>query len=221
MLARRAAAREERLQRLRGELDDLLAVDATDPPPLHRVVERDGTCTAALRLRAPYARRRRRSPGRPGGSAPRPHSRDRVRPRATRRLPSPSVRKATIPSSVRTNRSSRGFAPVSSRTTRLDRSRRRRDLLPRGGLFQRLEVRLHGSRPRGTAAQDRLLDLLGDRVRAVERQIARKLQVQGDLEAPVHLEDGEVVDLPDLRRPSARPRARAPAVRPRPRCGST
>src|SRR5262249_13160044 len=39
VLARRAAAREERLQRLRCQVDDAVPVDAADPAALHRVSE--------------------------------------------------------------------------------------------------------------------------------------------------------------------------------------
>ncbi len=60
--------------------------------------------------------RRRRPPERRCARAPRSRSPGRGRRRASLRSPSPSVRKTTIPSSVRTNRSSRGSAPVSSRT---------------------------------------------------------------------------------------------------------
>ena len=40
MLARAAAAEEERLQRLRREVEYPVTVDAADPAPLHRVVVR-------------------------------------------------------------------------------------------------------------------------------------------------------------------------------------
>ena len=118
VLARRAAAREERLQGLRGEVDDPIAVDPADPTPLHRVVERmehaqphvdrfsglrvdddvgdcrDGLADALLdRARAPVGVRERLVPGEPESE-----ERDE-------------------PSSVRTKRSSRGGAPVSSRTS--------------------------------------------------------------------------------------------------------
>ncbi len=39
VLARGPAPGEERLQRLRGELDDTIAVDPADPPALHGVAE--------------------------------------------------------------------------------------------------------------------------------------------------------------------------------------
>src|SRR5439155_21506529 len=40
VLARASAAEEERLQRLRGQVEHALAVDPADPPSLHRVVVR-------------------------------------------------------------------------------------------------------------------------------------------------------------------------------------
>ena len=51
----------------------------------------------------------------------------------------------------------------------------------------------------GHGGQDRALDLLGDLVRALEREVARKLQMERDLDAPVDLEHGQVVDLAHLR----------------------
>ena len=113
VLARRAAAGEERLQRLRGELDRRGRRRSGRPSRAPSDARRDGTCRA---LTARCVPRRRRWPGR--------HSRTRssialARPCASASepaLPSPSVRKATMPSSVRTKRSSRGSAPVSCRT---------------------------------------------------------------------------------------------------------
>ena len=51
----------------------------------------------------------------------------------------------------------------------------------------------------GTADEDRALDLLGDVVRALEREVAGELEMERDLEPSVDLEDAEVVDLPHLR----------------------
>ena len=195
VLARRAAAREERLQRLRGEVDHPVAVDSSDPAPLQRVVDRmehaephyGSVCTTtsaiagtALRTRSSIAL------ARPCASASEPA------------LPSPSVRNTTIPSSVRTKRSSRGSAPVSSRTAASIARGVDVDLLAGRRLPKRLEVRLHAP-DLGNVRTDRRLDLLGDVVRLVERKIARKLQVERDLDAPVDLEDLEVVDLAHLR----------------------
>ena len=47
----------------------------------------------------------------------------------------------------------------------------------------------------GHPVDDRALDLLGDRVRLVEREVARQLQVERDVEAVRELDHGEVVDL--------------------------
>jgi hypothetical protein len=40
VLARRPSAREERLQRLRGEMHDAVAVDAPDPAAFQRMTDR-------------------------------------------------------------------------------------------------------------------------------------------------------------------------------------
>ena len=45
----------------------------------------------------------------------------------------------------------------------------------------------------------RCFDLLRDVVRLVEREVARKLQVERDFDAAVHVEDLEVVDLAHVR----------------------
>ena len=116
---------------------------------------------------------------------------------------SPSVRKTTSPSSVWRNRSSRGAAPVCSRTIARRRPPRRARPPPRGApplrlLGQRLEVRLHGVHPRQRLL-DRLLDLARDGVRLVERELARQLQVQRDLGSPVDAQDADVVDLAHAR----------------------
>ena len=41
----------------------------------------------------------------------------------------------------------------------------------------------------GDGRDDRALDLLGDVVRVLEREVAGELQVQRDLDAPVDVED--------------------------------
>ncbi len=59
-------------------------------------------------------------------------------------------------------------------------------------------MRLHG-RDLGHFAEDRLLHLLGDVVRAVERKVAGQLEMEGDLDAFPDLEQDEVVHLSHLR----------------------
>ena len=51
----------------------------------------------------------------------------------------------------------------------------------------------------GNRVEDRLLDVLGDPVRFVEGQVARELQVERDLRAPVDRQDVDVVDLAHAR----------------------
>jgi hypothetical protein len=59
----------------------------------------------------------------------------------------------------------------------LDGSGINSDLLACRRLFQRLEVRLHRL-DLAHLGKNRLLDLLGDRVRAIERELAGELQVK-------------------------------------------
>ena len=72
------------------------------------------------------------------------------------------------------------------------------DLARGRGLGQRLEVRAH-VRDLGHRGEDRALDLLGHVVRLVEREVAGELEVQRDLDAPVDVQHGEVVELPHAR----------------------
>ena len=112
----------------------------------------------------------------------------------------PSVRKATRPPSVRRKRSSRGSAPVASLTIAPDDGLRRRRA-PRCAalrLGQRLEMRLHAG-DLGHGGTDRRLELLGDRVRLVERQLARQLDVQRELGVAVDVDERDVVHLADVR----------------------
>src|SRR5262245_203812 len=74
----------------------------------------------------------------------------------------------------------------------LDRSRIDVDLLGSRRLAKRFEVRLDALDLRDLRA-NRSLDLLGDVVRLVEGKIARQLEVEGDLDVPVDVEDLEVV----------------------------
>ena len=68
---------------------------------------------------------------------------------------------------------------------------------PGGRLADRLEVRLHGSHLRD-GCEDRRLHVLGDLVCALERQIARQLEMERDLEAPIDLDRRQIVDLADM-----------------------
>ena len=104
-----------------------------------------------------------------------------------------------MPSSVRTNRSSRGSAPVSSRTAASIAAVSIVDLLPGRRLLERLEVRLHARRPRARRARIAASTCSAIVVCAVEREVARKLQVERDLDAAVDVEHGQVVDLPHMR----------------------
>ena len=103
-----------------------------------------------------------------------------------------------MPSSVRTKRSSRGVAPVSSRTAASIAAVSMSISSPAAVSGERLEVRLHAPDLRDVQ-RDRGLDLLGDVVRLVERKIARELEVERDLDPPVDVEHREVVDLAHVR----------------------
>ena len=129
---------------------------------------------------------------------------------------SASVRNATSPSSVRRKRSSRGGLPVSSSTTRATTAAPSASDLARLALLrERLEVRLHAG-DLGHGGADRRLEVLGDRVRLLEREVAGKLDVQRELGVPVDLDERQVVHLAHARARRPRPRARARAG-PRPR----
>src|SRR5947208_4591040 len=75
-----------------------------------------------------------------------------------------------------------------------------RCLLPRLGLAtfsllaERLEVRLH-SVDLWHRLDDRALDLARERMRLLERELARQLQVQGNLGRATDVEHADVVDL--------------------------
>ena len=81
------------------------------------------------------------------------------------------------------------------------------DLLSGRRLFQRLDMRLDGPHL-GHLSEDRGLDALRDVVCLVEREGARELQVQRDLDAPVDVEHREVVDLAHVRDRERRREAR-------------
>ena len=81
-----------------------------------------------------------------------------------------------------------GSTPSSSRTMRLDRRGVSCDLGSHRLLVERLEVRLH-RRDLGNRALDRALDLLGDRVCLLQREVARQLEVERELGAAVDREN--------------------------------
>ena len=72
------------------------------------------------------------------------------------------------------------------------------DLVARGFLAERLEMRLHRRHLRNRSL-DRSLDLLGDRVRLLEREVARELEVERELGAAVDRDDRDVVHLAHAR----------------------
>ena len=134
------------------------------------------------RITARCVPRRRRSPGRHCARAPRPRSRDRARRRASRRSPSPSVRKATMPSSVRTKRSSRGSAPVSSRTAASTAAVSMSISSPAAVSFSGSRC-VCTERTSGTSARIAASTCSAIVVRPLERELAGKLQVERDLDA--------------------------------------
>ena len=82
-------------------------------------------------------------------------------------------------------------------------------LVARGFLAERLEMRPHRRHLRNRQL-DRSLDLLGDRVRLLEREVAGELEVEGELGAAVDRDDRDVVHLAharDAERRSVRPLA--------------
>ena len=171
VLARGAAAGEERLQRLRGELDDPVAFDPARPAALRsRSLRREH---AELHSRGSVCTTTSAISGRSRRIASSISARLRVRVGERRAAAEPSVRYATSPSSVCTKRSSSGSAPVASRTIARRRGRgrsRRRRPRPRPAASS-----ASGSRCVCTAVDlghrlaDRALDLLGDLVRLLER----------------------------------------------------
>ena len=74
-------------------------------------------------------------------------------------------------------------------------------------LGERLEVRLHGG-DLGHRLEDRALDLLGDLVRLLEREVARQLEVERELGAGADGEHAHVVHLAHARN-AERSRVRA------------
>ena len=129
---------------------------------------------------------------------------------------SASVSSTTSPSSVSSVRSVPRRA-ARDRDDGLARSRAsvlRR--LPSGrALGERLEVGLHRAHL-GDVAPDRLLDLLGDRVRRREIEVAREASGGATAWRPSpRVDHGEVVELPHVRRRSSPPRGHARGARPR------
>ena len=127
----------------------------------------------------------------------------------------PSVRKTTSPSSVSRKRSSRGGAPVASRTIRVHR---RGVARPRDAsralrlLGERLEMRLHRRRPRAPPRRSRARPRSAIACASSSERSPGQLEVERDLGAAVDVEDADVVDLADARRRRAPPRARARAI---------
>ena len=205
VLAGRRAAGEERLQRLRGELDDVAAVDPARPAALELELARrehaelHGSVWTITSATSGRARRSRSST-----SLARACASASVAPGSR-----PSVTKATTPWPVRNSRSARGGPPAALLDGRLELGRVHH--LARVRLGERLEMGLHGG-DLGDGLADRALDLLGDLVRLVERQIARELEVQRELARAAERDDAEVVDLADVRHGQRR-RVRALAER--------
>ena len=190
VLAGAAASREEGFERLCRELDDAIAVDPTRPAALElgalgaEHAEFHGSVWTITSAISGCSRRMSSSIALACACAS-----------SSRHWPSrPSVRKATRPTSVRRNRSSRGGRPVASRHDALDRVGVDALLARLRGLGQRLEVRLHGVELRH-GGEDRVLELLGHVVRCLEGHVARQLQMQRQLEASPEVDEGEVVDL--------------------------
>ena len=88
------------------------------------------------------------------------------------------------------------------------------DELAGSHLGERLEVGLHRG-DLGDGVDDRPLDLLGDLVGLVERQVAGQLQVERELDVTSERDDAEVVDLAHPRDATSRLRARGRAAPPR------
>ena len=100
---------------------------------------------------------------------------------------------------MRRKRSARGSVPVASlHDSPHDRFVRRLLLTRLLRLRERLEVRLHAGDLRHRGA-DRRLELLGDLVRLLEREVAGQLHVQRQLLVPVDIDQREVVHLADAR----------------------
>ena len=194
MLARAAAAGEERLQRLRGELDDAIAVDPSGP--------------AALEV------------GLPGTEHAESHGSvwtitSAISGCSRRMSSSISLARAWASSrlalAVEAESEERDEADVGAQEAQLARRPARRlahDPLDRGRvdallarlrrLGERLEVRLHRV-DLGRRGEDRVLELLGDVVRLLERHLARQLEVQRELEPAADVDEREVVDLAHAR----------------------
>ena len=215
--SRAAAAGEERLQRLRGELDNAVALD----PP--------GPAALALAARGEHAKPHPHSylP-----TPPPPHAlsrlgvdddlgdlgqlasdslldraRLRVRVGERRRRVEAERQVGDDAFGVRRKRSSRGGPAGLALDEALDPPSASRSIsgLP-PGLGERLRCVWTASTS-GTAAHDRALDLLGDLVRLVERQVAGKLEVE-ETSARSATQDAHVVHLAHARARRA-PRVRA------------
>ena len=117
---------------------------------------------------------------------------------------------ATTPFSVRRSRSSRS-GPPAARSAAASISAASTSS-PAPASRERLEVGLH-RRDLRDGADDRALDLLGDVMRLVEREVARELQVERDLGVAPERDDAQIVDLTHAAARSSRLRARGPERR--------
>ena len=154
VLARAAAAEEERLQRLRGEVKHAVAVDPADPPALERVVVRVEHAEAHRAYSTWNAQDRLGSSGLGVhdhlGDARDDDPDPLLDPSRPSRAPSArlsagssaSVRKTTSPSSVWRKRTARGGTPGRLADDALDLGRVVVGLAARGRLGERLEVAL-------------------------------------------------------------------------------
>ena len=192
MLARLAAAREERLERLRRELDHAVAFDPARPTALEvlpfglnmQSFSQGSVCTMTSAI--PGCSRRIRSStwlacacASASGVAP---SRPSVRTQRARR--------GLVGSAARAAAGRSRCERTTARSRRASRSIGR--ALRRLG--QRLEVRLHVRRFRHRGARSRARRA-PPAVRLLERQVARQLEVERDLSVRPDREHGHVVHL--------------------------
>ena len=216
VLARLPAAGEERLQRLCGELDHPVAVDPARPAPLE-LASAGENMQSFTAVGSVCTTSRRRSPGAERGSAP--------RSRSARACASASAARGSRPQREVRDETFVGVQEPQllrvARRRRLahDRAHRRGvagDLGGAGGLGQRLEVRLHGARPRGRRRRSRARPARRSRARPLEREVAGQLECSDSSVPAVDREDAHVVHLAHARHARAPRRARARA-RPPPR----
>ena len=124
-------------------------------------------------------------------------ARARVRVRERRVGIEPERQERDEPFSVRSSRSSRGGPPAASRRSAASISAASTSLAGSASASGSRWVCTESIS--GPRAHDRALDLLGDLVRLLERQVARQLQVERDSVRPAERDDVEVVDLAHAR----------------------